>query len=304
MMSKFLKKFFLFIILVLVIAKGLEMIITHSFLQSDYYKPLWLNKIKNQNFDYVLLGNSRVYSTIDVGEIKESAHLNGINLGLDGSNFASQLLMLKIFYENNNQTKEVLLQVDPTVYAADDNDSFATYNFLPLLEKKYVFEHYKALGYEYFIYKYIPLVKYARFNFKWSIENLVKLKLNQWKPPYDQYGSYLHDGKFRGDSLQYFDNKTLPKKNIYLAKIIHFCQEKNIALSFFTAPYVDYDIENKRVIDNFNRRIVDYGIPYYNYHNLLRKNYNEFYDNNHINTKGVVIFNKKIESILIKDDVQ
>jgi len=191
-MGKFAKKIVVFIILVLLIAKGVDMIITHYFLQSDYYKPLWLNKIKNLKTDYVLLGNSRVYSTIDVGAIEKSTHLKGLNLGLDGSNFSSQLLMLKIFYENNNSTKKVLLQVDPTVYTAGDNDAFATYNFLPLLGKKYVFDHYKSLGKEYYLYKYIPLLKYGKFNFKWSIENLVKLKLNQWNPPFDQYGSYLH----------------------------------------------------------------------------------------------------------------
>ncbi len=281
----------------------MDLIITHYFLQSDYYKPLWLNKIKNQNVDYILLGNSRVYSTIDVGEIEKSTHLKGINLGLDGSNFASQLLMLKVFYNNNNLTKKILLQVDPTVYASDDNDTFAAYNFLPLIGEGYIFEHYKAQGYEYYLYKYIPLLKYGKFNFKWSVENLVKLKLHQWKPPYDQYGSYLHNEEYQGDSLQFFDKKTLPPKNLYLGKIIQFCKAKNIELVLFTAPYIDYDLENEALIDGFNNTIQEYNLPYYNYHNLLRKNYDKFYDNNHINTKGIAIFNKKIESILLKESV-
>ncbi len=301
-MRKFAKKTIVFFILVLVIAKGIDVIITHYFLQSGYYKPLWLNKIKNQNLDYVLLGNSRVYSTIDVGEIEKSTDLKGLNLGLDGSNFASQLLMLKIFHKNNNHTQKVLLQVDPTVYTAEDNDRFAAYNFLPLLEKKYVFEHYKALGNEYYLYKYIPLLKYGKFNFKWSIENLVKLKLNRWNPPYDQYGSYLHDDKYQGDSLQHFENTNIPEPNLYLQKIINYCKVNDIELILFTAPYIDYDIENEAVIDGFNNTIRGYNLPYYTYHNLLRKDYDLFYDNNHININGVRIFNKKIESILLKEN--
>ncbi len=300
-MKKFSKKLFLFFVLVLVIAKGVDLIMTHYFLQSDYYKPLWLNKIKNQNLDYVLLGNSRVYSTIDVGEIEKSTDLKGLNLGLDGSNFASQLLMLKIFLENNNNTKKILLQVDPTVYTAEDNDSFATYNFLPLLGKNYVFDHYTSLGNEYYLYKYIPLVKYGKFNFKWSMENLVKLKLNQWNPPYDQYGSYLHDEEYQGDSLQHFENTSIQEQSLYLRKIISYCKAKDIELILFTAPYIDYNIENEAIIDRFNNTIRGYNLPYYNYHNLLRKNYDKFYDNNHINTKGVALFNKKIEHILLKE---
>ncbi|MDN5203076.1 hypothetical protein QQ008_16930 [Fulvivirgaceae bacterium BMA10] len=296
-MKSYFIKFLMLLLIVTAIAYVIDMYLTHEFNKSNYYKPLWVDKFKNENFDFILLGNSRVYSTIDVEKLEKATGLKGLNLGLDGSNFASQLLMLKIFLENRNTTKRILFQVDPVVYNNYGEDEFSTYTFYPLLKRDYVFEHQKQFGFKYYLLRYIPMLRYAMFNFKWSPENFTKLKLNSWKPPFDSHGSLIHDENFKGPKLQnflaeeFFENK-------YFNQIITLSKKQNIPITLFTAPYIAYNEKSGKVMQLFDQFIDKKGMEYHNYHNMFQGNYDLFYDNNHINAKGVALFNQHIATLL------
>lgn len=85
----------------------------------------------------------------------------------------------------------------------------------------------------------------------------------------------------------------------YLEKIVDYCREKEIALTWIVCPVSDFQMMGNGAYDNFGKQInslaVQYNVPYYDF-NLCKKEYldlssNQYWaDKGHLNSMGAEVF--------------
>lgn len=107
-------------------------------------------------------------------------------------------------------------------------------------------------------------------------------------------GSYVHDGGFA-------QIKEMSEDDINnLNKIIEFCEQKDIKVTFFSSPMSDYRLVSLENYDDFVNQMNNFfsskGLEYYDF-NLCKREYldlkeTDFMDDNHLNGTGADKFSK------------
>lgn len=304
-MKIIMKKLLVLISLLLVIFLFLDILFTSVYQKGNYSKEQWLMNLKDDSFDYGVLGSSRAYTTVDVKSINEHTGLKGINLGIDGSLISTQALILEVLLNSGNKFDRIFFQVDS--YNSNDEaiGKFTKPRFMPFIREPIVFNHFKKYGIEWYAYKYLPYIRYAEYNFDWGPHNLLNHFLKISNPDHDEVGSFFYPNfEFTGEqntSEYLFD---LNGEYSYLKKIVKLCEENNIDLVLFTAPLASVSETNEHMINakEFNKICEQLKVPYYDFRTLYNEDYSMFTNYNHLNKKGVEEFSLVLKDLVVKND--
>jgi hypothetical protein len=244
---------------------------------------LKINYIKNNSFDEIILGSSRV-GTIDTQLVNTEYGKNLYNFYISSGNMAEFEYIIAWISENSLGIKSIYIQIDwPENYGLFDNNLH--YQLHPLVVKKSKVDFYKN-------YIFTPQFEAIRFKLK----NNYSFEKNEWDFRLDT-GSYTFPNKDKLIELDcakyqeetgYFKNQSeqsvlsqnqslINQKTLRaISRIKKVSNDNNINLILFTTPH------NKNFINKIN---LDEYIKFINeiakisdFYNLMF--YNEFTTNN------------------------
>jgi hypothetical protein len=300
-MKRFFIQIFKLLIIIFIIFWILDIGFTYVFQKGNYTKIQWLAKIKDQQYDFAVHGNSRAYTTVDIEKIEALTGKKGINISVDGSSITDQYLMVKLFLNNNNTIRKLYLQIDPFSSNTEEVFDFAIPKFFPYIKDPIVFDHFKQFGLEWYAYRYVPFYRYAKYNTLWGFHELLNDGFNLLPQDFDKYGDYFYpDVNYKGtDKLRdlTFDSNG---KYRFLYDIINLCKQNNVEVILFTAPVVDIKIDTdykKNIKDFTTKMLEEKNVKYYNYGDIYGNDPKYFYNEIHITKAGAEDFTERMMPI-------
>ena len=307
-MTKFIFKFILFILPIILSGYYLDEFISLNLRKSNLYAqkeyPTW-NAILNGKLeaDIFVYGNSRAWVHFDPKIMEDSLNQSVYNLGIDGHFFNFQYLRHLLAIKNNPKPKLIIHSVD--ILTISKGNLYNPDQFLPYMLWDKNFYHYmsKYDGYSYCDYK-IPLIRYyGKLNaIKTAIEMITFPKNNLvgrvkgyqgqnklWNNDFDNAKKTMKKYVAKPDSmiLSLFDN--------YLKE----CKLQNIKVILVYSPYYiegQEFIENQdQIINTYKTLAQKYEFPFLDFTNdeiCFDKKY--FYNAGHMNITGAELFTKKL----------
>jgi len=280
-MRVFIKKIGFIIFIFVGITTLISFISLWSLRQSAFYKPSYLaSQVKENKFDYIVLGASTGLTTLNTKVIDSITKLNGINLAMDDTALSSQYLMLQHFLAQGKTTKFCILapsapSFDYKSIDISDND----YRFLPFANTEYVSEYYNQFESKRArllqVSNWMPMIGVSYYNTELFYPSLLGLIKPNRRNRYDDRGNYTYpiiekESKMIGSKI----TEGVDFSNIYVKKIKDLCVKNNIKLLCYFSPMERFNVTSK----NDNYRIIN--------HSNLLDNTMYFYDTIHVNYKG------------------
>ncbi len=272
------------VILFMVLLYVCDVAYTSIYLKSNPRNKLqYILNTKNENFDIVFLGSSRVANHIDTKLFDSLSNKKTINLGVQGAGLNDNLLQLRLLIESNN-VYNVFLQLDDN-FERTGPTALGTAAAMPFIRNNVIKEHTKEYFENFNALYYIPFYRYAINDPKIGFRE-VFFSLMGKKPRIDPSVGY--NPKFGNDLSQKGKlPKTISRVNSILDEIRRICKEGNINLILFVSPYssatgnMDYIEKLKYKIPE----LID-----------LSKGYDDelFFNYGHLNNKGGQLFTKRL----------
>jgi hypothetical protein len=281
-------------------------------------KQIWILNKNKQEYDIAFLGSSRVFTCIDAGTISKKTDRRAINLGCDGASLMENYVVLSQFLANGNKVDSIYLQLDNTSLSNMKKAlsyPFHDYLFLNKLNneevKEAIIEDKGKL--KFYLWKYLPLFKYAEFNTFFNLSFLNPFETKKTDPFDFNSGSKLIEAnmpdslflrvshqKFKSDTFRY-DKTSL----MYIDKILSLCNENKIKCHFFKVPIYKAEFESYRsshqTSEYLRQLAVQKSCNFYDFQNLeLSGNRIYFKDCSHLNAEGVKIFSAILCDTLFK----
>ena len=305
-MNKFLKSIFIFMPLALLfyvamiclwgeiippsMNKNLDYIVAqhgHSFTRLKEAK-----KIKN--VDILFIGSSHAYRGFDV-RIFRKAGYSCFNLGTSSQTPLQTEILLKRYLKSMHP-KLIIYEVFPSTFCVDgiessidliSNDKNDKLSFDLLLEQKHI-AVFNTLIYGY----------YSDFFNRNS--NVTEPKIKD-KDTYIAGGYTEHKMEY-GTNIKYNTSEWKPNILQYKAflRIVKYINSNGFNKILVQAPYPKSLYQSTNNNDYFDKKMNQLGL-YYNFNESLKLNDSlHFYDSNHLNQNGVIIFNDEMIKILPK----
>lgn len=315
-MKKFIKNIFIFLIIFLALAYPLQWIIDTGLKKSDYsteYKE-WDDITQSRiNADIIIMGSSKAWRHISPYEFEQAFKLSTYNLGMDGQCFRMEKWRFDV-YNKYNKKPQYIIQI--IGHSELDNPS-ADYNytqFLPYFKEGYI-ERFGDHGFLNWKDFYIPLYKYTHNTgiMKAGLANL----FNRTDSRKYKYKGFLPLNWHWSDSTFSCTKKKYPhgmKVDISpvtyadLINYIEYCKKENIKLILVDVPtYIGFqnlELNTNYVTNTYKSLAVKYGLKYLDYtKDTICRDTAMFYNSNHLNPRGVAIFNKQLINDL-RDEIK
>jgi hypothetical protein len=305
-----------FLVFILFILFFLDKYVSVHAPKNTALKHYWLLNFKDQKFDMAFIGPSRVLNTLDMSVFQKSGNGNCINLGLSGSAFAEQYLLLDLFLNaHNNQIKKLFIEVSYFNLINPDSSfsyPFHEYYYFPFIKNdnvsKVILDNSKNKLKAY-AWKYIPFFRYVEFNSNFRPLVLFKsdYKVGSADVGFDKYGSSLRDERTLNGFLteKKYTNAFMDSKTIaYLNQMISLAKKKNIEVVLFTAPVYRTKLSYSVTAEaNFTDSIMAITnrekLKYYNFEtHAVSLDSNNFNDYTHLNILGAKVFSKSFSDTL------
>ncbi|MDN3666500.1 hypothetical protein ACFFU1_13355 [Algibacter miyuki] len=252
-------------------------------------KLQYILKTKQEHFDVVFLGSSRVANHIDTKLFDSLSGKKTINLGIMGGQLNDNLLQLKLLLVTNT-ISSVYLQLDDN-FERTAPTVMGTAAAMPFIRNDIIHEHAKKYFNNFNKLYYIPFYRYGINDAKIGFRELF-FSLLQKKPRIDP--SVGFNPKF-GSILK--NKGSLPSSisigNAVLDEIKTICKSQNIELTLFIAPYAE-SVKNRSYIWELKRKnpeLLDFSAGYPD---------SLFYNFSHLNNKGAQIFTKNLYDKTLK----
>jgi hypothetical protein len=243
-------------------------------------KVMWIRDMQPDTLDYALFGSSRTKYTVNPTRIEKVTGKKGVNLGMNASGPFEVQLAVKEFFKHTF-AKRIFVQVDYTYYMKAP-DSIGQLVWLPYIKEKEIFESFKPFGKAYKGYKQIPMYRYLQFDGSLGFRNVALSLLGKSPDFLVDEGFKTRAGMLQHDTPYPYTLEEVQNKHI--AEIITLAKEKQIALSFFTAPIY-------KPVEDF--LTLEENLPNYkNMSNTIQKKI-YFSDHMHVNTEGATLFTEQ-----------
>lgn len=307
-------KLFLFLILLLCGMFVLDAIYKKTIPKNIAEKTYWIFNQKPQTYNYIVLGSSRAESSFDCVYFDSITNSKGINLAINGAGLIENELILRKFLQKNS-TQVLFLELDEANLSPINHLSypFHEYLYLPYLDDTLIarFVKQEDKNHHYYLWKYIPFVKYAEFNAKFSINKLIQHEKIDTMIDYKGYRAFINhqpeytfkdwQGHFTDKRYWYVADYSTPQKEYEkideksvqsIQNIIALCKEKNIQLVFYCAPsfeshYTKYKYNAYHKFDFIESLSSTNKIPFINFANWKYNAVDSFYyDYSHLNSVG------------------
>lgn len=312
-MQRLFGKIILFITITLLALISFNLLIGARISSIYIDKPSYVISNNNLQFDYICGGSSRVHNNFNTLLFDSITGLKGFNIGYGGSAIIENYTTLYLFLKSGNRTKNYLLQVEDNSLINQNigmTYPFHDYFFFRQIGDPVIDEAYKNSlpDIKYYLWKYIPFIKYCEFNNYYSLKKIIK-------PPLVDGDMLLNKGYNKLDILH---KPAFPKNNYeaiisetrvdtininYLKKIQELCKQNHINFIIYSAPvyqpsYESYKPKNLR--DSLLNFVKQNNIPYYNFISDSNfKNVSLFYDETHLNAIGTDKFTKQLATNLV-----
>ena len=315
-MKFFLTRLAVFICICLVLAYSLQWVADTGLKKSDFsidYKE-WNDITESRiNADIIVLGSSKAWKQVSPKEFEQNFKLSTYNLGMDGHDFPMQKWRFDTYLKYNSKPKFVI-QIIALNELSNPQIEFHYIQFIPYLNRDYIktFGGHSYLSYLDF---YIPLYKYCHNT--GTLETGLISFFSKHQKGNNKYKGFL-------STNAHWDNKDLtaikkkypngitaqidPVANADFIDLIRTCKKENIDLILVYPPTTDIFqnmIVNRSEIMNFYQNLsAVYKLKYLNYSkDTICADTAMFYNFNHLNTRGVTIFNKQLINDL-KDEIK
>jgi hypothetical protein len=212
----------------------LDVLYTTVYLQSDSRSKIdYLYNSKDQNYDVVFLGSSRVNNHF-VPQLFNDNGYKSFNFGITRSRLEESALMLKLMVERNYKIKTLILQVDLNINTDDHSEAIRSL-FMPYLhQSKTIRVNYKNIP-EYNKLLYIPFYRYMNYDARIGFREMYNSAIHKRTNALDNDGFHplqSNDSKMIPADL----SKYYPKRNKAYEEIKTICKENNIRLIAITTP--------------------------------------------------------------------
>jgi hypothetical protein len=279
------------IFILAITAYALDIFYTHVFEKSlPRTKFQNLRALKDQSFDYVFLGSSRVENGISPEVIKNKTGKTALNLGFQASKMVDIYFILQLLDEYKIKYKKGFIQVDYIFNMENGFSNVLSYEILPFINENQLISNHcqfnDSLNFR--KNKNIPFYRYCITSQKIGIREVISNLLKKETTVFKYNGFSPLFGNFSGG--KYGLPEKIAIKNKYYDSIVKFSKISNKDLVFFTAPF--------RILNNdfsFVKKLETKIPNLKNFSNELQSN-EYFQNNNHLNNDGAIAFT----SLLIK----
>jgi hypothetical protein len=244
-------------------------------------------KTKDQDFDVVFLGSSRVENHIDPFYFNQLSGLRALNLGIAGSTLADNLFAYKTLIRNN-KVKSLYLQVDINFFLAGTKDAVLAQS-APFIGDTLVDKFYDS-----YINRpgiYFPFNRYAVLGPKIGFREMVFSLVNKQPEghPEKDFARLIQNGKAsieRMEEKEYGSSQEW-KPNPLIDEFIKLCSDNDTKLYLFMAPVCrkESTIAFVQNLKKFIPGLLDFSRGYPD---------ELFKDCGHLNEKGAEKFTKDL----------
>lgn len=280
-MRPFLRNISVIVILVLVLSLLLSVGSLWSLRRSSFYKPSFLvNAVKQDAFDYIVLGASTGLTTLNTHIIDSVNHTKGLNLSMDDTSLPSHYLMLQHFLAQGKRTKFCILAPNNASFDLKQGHlSNNDYRFLPYVSSTYVHDYYGdfsgAQARILSLSNWMPSAAVSYYNAEIFYPSLLVLLDPKRRNRFDASGNYTYPFiKYKDSALVDFVPRPLHFENAYLKKIKTLCDAHDIRLICYLSPMMDARV----ILENGRYEVIN--------HSDFLKNARYFNDAIHVNSLG------------------
>lgn len=304
--------------IVLVLLKVLDMYYTrYSFTHKNLCeKSDWILNHQGQSFDYAVIGNSRAINMADILTIDSVTGRQGINLGLIGSGYAENMLVLKEFLKSGNTIKNLVIQVD--MHSLNSTKEltypFHNYNYMHLLndqELSSIFKDNNPLL-KFLIWKYIPFTRYMEFSNKYVFYKILKGGYEcKTSDDFDvSKGTKLLTGPYdpHKQPFRYSYWHTRALDHVYLQRLIDLARQHGMQVTLYSAPvynpYKHFLLGYDRMLEDVRHESDSLHIPFIDFSqasNPLCADTLYFNDNIHLNALGTKRFSSQLADSIYRN---
>jgi hypothetical protein len=202
-------------------------------------KVNWIFAMDGRRFDFIVLGSSRAYHSVDVQTVASAVDGTGVNLGLNGAAYPEVALVLERFLAHN-QVRRIALEVDP--FGFDPrwlNDRFHPYLYVPYIDERIVSDALeREFGARAVAWRWVPLFSYAEFNERIGLRSVLELAHHP-PPEWDAWGSRLSSGRLSDSAVRAIRDTTYridPSRVRAFERILDLAEERHVSVTMFMAP--------------------------------------------------------------------
>lgn len=280
----------------------------HFWMESRYrstmlYKTQWIIQKEKKQYDYVVLGASHSYVGFDIGVADSLLNQKGINISLDGSLIGTQSVLADIFFNRNkNKVNTLFFCIDnPSAINTEVLTDIADGRMMPYMNYEEVFGFYKPYGVKWYFDRYVPMWKYAEYNYYWGPHIFSDTWGHFMKPDFDTTSGSRYDYGNRYDNsdtgLVSTDFQLNDEKNgyKYFKRIIKVCKDNNIKPVLFTLPLgrADTSAAAKQQLAAFDEYCRKEGYEWHYLGDYLNYQFEYFGTKGHLNKKGAELATAK-----------
>jgi hypothetical protein len=306
-MKKFLIKFSLFLLPIVLLAYGADVFISsnlrksNAFVKGEFsdWNALYDKKVSSK---ILIMGSSRAWVHFDSQMMTDSLKTGVYNLGIDGHNFYMQYFRFQLAMRQPIKPKVIVQSIDIFTLAKRE-DLFYSEQFLPYMlgnsEMKKVTDNFIGFGpYDYDI----PMARYfgkgkaimEAFKMAFGAKNDVG-RIRGYQGQLKPWTNELEEAKAKMGS---FTIKLEPAAIVMFENYLKECKANNIQLVFaYTPEFIEgqnFIANRKQMIDLYWDLSKKYDIPFIDYSNdPLSREKKYFYNALHMNKFGAEIFTAK-----------
>jgi len=282
-MKKFIKYIAALSICVIAIMALLDFIYTNVYEKSNPRNKIqYILNLKPRKIDYIFLGSSRVANTIVTDEIIKASNKTAINLGIEGAVLSDNLLQLKLLLNNGIVAEKIFLQVDDQ-YENLEKSAIAKADAIPFIHNSIIKEHLKEEIEDFSKMYHIPFYRYMVTDYKVGFRELF-FSITDKKPKVNlDNGFSAKKGNHELETI--ILPKIIAKNNSVLEKIRLLCDQNNIELVLFCAPFCS-NTQNIDYVDKLQIKLPKMQ----NYSRVI--NDSLFFNCDHLNVDGAMYFTK------------
>ena len=308
-MKRFIQKACIYIVLLIVLAIGLDWIITRGLQQVDdfIYEPWTYIKEGNHKHDILILGNSRAQGHIHPAILDSICQCNSYNLGIEAYLMNIHILKYHYYLNHNPKPSLIIYQVDlATIHSASIKRGSNSEQFLPLFYEQFWRDKLDDLGYNK-LDLYCPLYRYFGYHTAIRYGILEGLGIQQIISNSDHKGFKGWDNNMEerdGNNISRIDMLNRFTTNVtnlvVFEKFIEDSQKDSINIVLVYSPI--YENVEKQLIDRdifeqyMNNVSKKYNISYLDYTKDSGFCSNKMYFSSpgHLNLLGAEVFTTKL----------
>ena len=233
------RRAFYFLVTFAAICTALSIVFDWAARRNPIVKINWIFAMDRRDFDFIVVGSSRAYHTVDIPTVDRATKLEGINLGLNGAAFPEIALVLERFLEHNT-AREIALEVDP--FGLDRNylkDESHVWLYLPYIDEPLVADGLEEqFGGQAVLWRYVPLYKYAEWNEMIGLRSVLEV-ISHPAPEFDAFGTRLSAPRMSDSAVRAVRDTVFRidrDRVLGLERVLDIAQLRYVRVTMFVAP--------------------------------------------------------------------